>query len=323
MEEYKYDVCVFGGCAVDRLFYQNNDGNYDNKPNKIAPGGKGSNQAVAASRAGARTAIISRLGEGDIGNIIIENLQANGIDTTDVDIMPNVQNDYSNIYIRSSDKDNDIHRVTGAIDSFTPDMIEKHKDTLLNSKIIVCQLKVPKEVTEELINFCHKHGKFLILTPCRPQKLSIKDDSNKQLIDKISLITCNEKEFETMFNTTDKESILKQYPNKLIVTMGKNGLMYFNGQQVVRIPAIHTKVVDTVGAGDTLCGNLAASLASGTELNKALKRATYASAMKVGVESAQAGMPFKNDLDKFISEKNEELDERNRTLKIKNKERRI
>lgn len=297
----EYDVCVFGGCAVDRLFYQNPDGSYDETPSKIASGGKGSNQAVAASRAGAKTAIISRVGEGEIGDIIIKGLQANNIDTY-IDKTSEAPNDYSNIYIRSIDGDNDIHRVTGAIDTFTPDMIDENSELLLNSKIIVCQLKVPKEVSEKLINFCHEHNKFLILTPCRPAKLAVSDPHNKELIDKISLITCNEKEFETVFGTDDKESILKQYPNKIVVTLGEKGSMFYDGEKIVRIPAVKTKVKDTVGAGDTLCGNLAAGLAKGMPLKDALQRSTYAAAMKVAVESAQDGMPWEKDLDKFIDE---------------------
>lgn len=256
----KYDVCVFGGCSLDQTFFQNMDGSYDERPNSIAPGGKGANQAVAASRAGAKTTIITRIGKDNIGETILENLKFNLVDTSNVDIVEGLQNDYANIYINIKDKDNDIQRVSGAINSFTVDMIEKYKDVLLNSKIIVCQLKVPKEVTEELINFCYENDKILILTPCRPEKLSINEEKNLKLIDKISIITCNRKECQTIFGTDDIESCVKKYPNKLIVTLGSEGLMYFNGERIIKMPAIETDVIDTTGAGDTLNGNLSAFL---------------------------------------------------------------
>ena len=138
------------------------------------------------------------------------------------------------------------------------------------------------------------------MTPCRPEKLAISDPKNLELIDKINLITCNKTECQTIFGTDDVESCVLKYPNKLIVTLGSEGLMYYNGQEIIRIPAIETKVVDTTGAGDTLNGNLCAFLASGMSLQEALEKAVYAAAMKVTVQSAQAGMPYIDDLEEYI-----------------------
>ena len=297
----KYDVCVFGGCSVNQMFFQNTDGTYDKKPNISSPGGKGSNQAVAASRAGAKTTIITRIGKDDIGKNIIENLQFNLVDTSNVEMIEGLTNDYANIRIQIKDKDNEIERFNGAIDNFTTDMIENHKDVLLKSKIIVCQLKCPKVVTEALIDFCDKNNKMLILTPCRPDKLSITDPNNIRLIDKISLITCNRKEAEILFNTNDIESCVNKYPNKLIVTLGSEGLIYSNGNRIIKMPAIDVPVLDTTGAGDTLNGNLSAFLAQGLDLQHALRKAMYASAMKLTHKTAQSGMPYIDDLENFIT----------------------
>ena len=297
----KYDVCVFGGCALDQMFYQNSDGSYNEKPSMKVPGGKGANQAVSAARAGAKTTIISKVGKDEIGESIVQNLNFNGVNTSNVEMVKNLQNDCANIYINLKDKDNDIKRVSGAIDSFTTDMIEEYQDVLLNSKVIVCQLKVPKEVTKALINFCHNNNKFLILTPCRPAKLSISDPSNLELIDKVDIITCNESECKTIFGTDDIEACIKKYPNKLIVTLGKDGLKYYNGKRIIHMPAIQVEVIDTVGAGDTLCGNLAALISKGVDLQHALRKAMYASAMAIQEKSAQNGMPYKDDLEEFIT----------------------
>jgi len=296
----KHNVCVFGGCSLDMMFYQKTDGTYDENPEMIVPGGKGSNQAVAASRAGAKTTIITRIGNDEIGKNILENLKFNMVDTSNVEMVEGLENDYSNIKIKLKDKDNEIERFGEAIASFYPDMIDKYRDVLLNSKIIVSQLKAPKEVIERLIDFCHNNGKFLILTPCRPQKLSITDPKNKELLDKINLITCNRKECETIFNTNDIESCIKQYPNKLIVTLGEEGLMYYNGSRIIKMPSINVKVLDTVGAGDTFNGNLAAFLSNGMDLQHAIRKAMYASAMKIKVKTAQLGMPYIEDLEEFI-----------------------
>lgn len=296
----KYDVCVFGGSSIDQTFFQKDDGNFSELPDIVSFGGKGANQAVASAKAGAKTIIITRLGNDDIGKKIFENFKEYNVITSCVEFEDGLENDYSNIYINAQDKDNTIERHSGAINSFTVDMIDKYKDIILDSKIIVCQLKMPKEVTTKLINFCYENDKVLVLTPCRPEKLSITDKSNIDLIDKISIITCNRKECETIFNTNDVEECVKKYPNKLIVTLGSDGLIYYNGTDIVRMPAISTCVVDTTGAGDTLNGNLCAFLSSGMNLKYALRKAMYASAIKLTKQSAQSGMPYLEDLDDFI-----------------------
>ena len=291
----KYDVCVFGGCSIDQMFYQNIDGTYNDVPNIRTYGGKGANQAVAAARAGGKTVIISKVGKDDIGKSIIENLNYNMVNTSDIE-MVDIDNDYSTIYINMKDKDNDIKRHTGAIASFDVDMIENHKDTLLSSNVILCQLKCPIEVTEKLIDFCYKNNKIIILTPCRPEKLINRED----LIQKVSIITCNKKEFEIIFKGEDIEECIKRYPNKLIVTLGNEGLIYYNGERIIKMPSLDVDVIDTTGAGDTLCGNLAVELANGIDLEHALRRTMYASSLKIQVKSAQDGMPYREDLDRFI-----------------------
>ena len=295
----KYDICIFGGCSVDLMFYEKEDGTYNTNPDKIVPGGKASNQAVAASRAGAKVTIITRIGKDKIGETIYNNLKYNDVDTSNIEMIPNLINDFSEIYIDLETKDNEIIRNTSSINSFTVDMIEKYKDVLLNSSIIASQLKVPKNVSDSLINFCYENNKPIIVTPCNPDKLSL------DLIDKISIITANQKECETIFKTTNIEECVTKYPNKLIVTLGKEGVIYHDGTNIVRLPAILSdNLKDTTGAGDTFNGNLAYCLTHGYTLKDAIVRSQYASSMKVQVPTAQAGMPDKEELDKYVEDFN-------------------
>ena len=295
----KYDICIFGGCSVDLMFYEKEDGTYNTNPDKIVPGGKASNQAVAASRAGAKVTIITRIGKDKIGETIYNNLKYNDVDTSNIEMIPNLKNDFSEIYIDLETKDNEIIRNTSSINSFTVDMIEKYKDVLLNSSIIASQLKVPKNVSDSLINFCYENNKPIIVTPCNPDKLSL------DLIDKISIITANQKECETIFKTTNIEECVTKYPNKLIITLGKEGVIYHDGTNIVRLPAILSdNLKDTTGAGDTFNGNLAYCLTHGYTLKDAIVRSQYASSMKVQVPTAQAGMPDKEELDKYVEDFN-------------------
>ena len=292
-----YDVCIFGGCSVDLVYYEKEDGTYNKSPDRIVPGGKAANQSVAASRAGAKVTIITRIGKDKIGETILNNLKYNGVDTSNVEMIPNIENDFSEIYIDLQTKDNEIIRNSSAINSFTIDMIDRYKEVLLNSKIVVTQLKMPKLVFEKLVDFCYQNKKEIIVTPCNPDKLSL------DLIDKISIITANKKECEIIFDTTNIEECIKKYPNKLIVTLGSEGVMYYDGENIQHLPAvINNNLQDTTGAGDTFCGNLAYCLTHDYILKDAIIRSQYASAMKVQVQTAQEGMPYEKELDNYVSQ---------------------
>lgn len=301
----RYDVCVFGGCSLDMMFYADENNRYREIADKLVPGGKGANQAIAAARAGAKVAIVTRIGKDKIGDEIFNNLQQNGVFTNNIEIVPGLKNDCAKIYIDNITKDNTIVRETGAIDSFDVEMVKKYAPVFLNSKIVVAQMKAPKEVSEALINFCYENKKTLIVTPCRPEKLRIDENNNQELIDKISFITANRKECETIFNTHNIDECLKKYPNKLIVTLGDEGIAFFDGVEIQHIKAVDvSNILDTTGAGDTFNGNLAYCLTHGYDLKSAIERAQYASAMKIRVETAQQGMPYKEELDNFIREYN-------------------
>lgn len=296
-----YDVCVFGGCSLDQMYYLKNGEKVKKSPDMLVPGGKGANQAVAAARAGAKVTIITRLGKDDIGENILENLSYNGIYTNNVEMVEGLENDAAKIYIDPDNKDNDIKRCSGAINSFTPDMVERYSKVLLQSKIVVAQMKVAKEVSVRLINFCYENNIPIIITPCRPEKLFIGDEGNKELIDKITYITANRQECMRIFGTEDVFECVSLYPNKLIVTLGSEGVVYHDDNQIIKLDAINVeKVEDTTGAGDTFNGNLAYLLSAGYDLKEAIVRAQFASAMKIQKKTAQDGMPYKEELDNFI-----------------------
>ena len=297
----KFDICVFGGCSLDATYFQKSDLSYADEADIIEPGGKGANQAVAAARAGAKVVMLTRLGNDDVGKLIKENLKKNNVNVDFVEMIDNLNNDYSKIFVRKSDGANEIERQTGAIDSFYPGLVYKYKDIILNSKYVLAQMKAPKEFSIELINFCHQNDVNIIITPCRPQKLSIKDHGNLELLNKIDYITCNQEECEIIFGTKNIKECVTKYPNKLIVTLGIDGVLYHDGEKVVNIPAIKELVaVDSTGAGDTFCGNFAACLVNGLSIKEAITRAQFASQMQIQAKGAQKGMPYFHELDQFI-----------------------
>src|SRR5690606_37599050 len=112
----------------------------------------------------------------------------------------------------------------------------------------------------------------------------------KEWIEKVSYLTPNESECELIFGQ-DVETVLAQYPNKMIVTLGSEGAAYHNGEKTVRVQGFKTKATDTTGAGDTFNGVLAYAICSGYELKEAVHFANIAASLSVEQFGAQGGMP--------------------------------
>ena len=289
----KYDVCVVGGASIDMTCYDN-----DEKMTEIFFGGKGSNQAVAAARAGAKTCIVTMLGDDEYTKLIIKNLKKNKVKVF-ADIVEGQNNDIAKITIVNGD--NSIERQGNMIKLFDKSLIEKYKDTILTSKYVVLQNKTSPEFTKALIEFCYDNDIKTVLTPSKPDMISISDKNNLDLLKKVSLICANEKETKIVFNCENVEQALIDFPRQLIVTLGERGLVYNNGERNIFVPSIKTEnVVDTTGAGDTFCGNIVANLSNGMSFSEAVEIAQYASAYKIQFKSAQAGMPTKSVLRNFI-----------------------
>lgn len=298
-------VLVLGGCTLDKTYYQNKNFSFPKKPNILKTGGKGANQAISASKAGANVVMLTRLsakkGEKATTKLILQNLKDNKINVDNVELDPDIYNDFSSIYL-SSNGDIDLKRMTSAIDSFDDDLIEKYRQLILNAKIVVSQFKAPKSFLHSLIDFCYQNNKTIVLTPTRPDHLKIYDKENVDLLNKVTYITANEIECKRIFEGYSIEDAVKKYPNKLIVTLGENGLIYHNGNDIVRLPAFNLgQVVDTAGAGETFVGNFVAGLFNGYTFEQSLIRANVASAMKIQHHSAQNGIPTKKEVDSQIN----------------------
>lgn len=300
----RYDVCVLGGASLDLTYYLDEKNNVKNIEPVKSLGGKGANQAVAASRAGAKVTIITKIGDDENGKYILESLIKNGVDVSKVETMQGQMSDYSNVYIAPISKDNKVERHGNIIDTYSVDIIEKNKEVILNSKVVVFQSKVPKEVTAELVNFCYANNIPLVFTPCLPERFKLDDLNNLELINKITYITANEKECAQLFGTDNIFECVKRYPNKLIVSLGDKGVVFSDGVDIIQLPPDNVKnIEDTTGAGDTLNGNFVAAILTGMSVKNAITRAQNASCMKIQEKATQAGMPYKEELDSYILNK--------------------
>ena len=259
---------------------------------KTVPGGKGANQAVAAARLGADVSMIGCVGEDHYGKAILENFKSNGVSVENV--KPVTDSDSGTAHIILAEGDNSIVVVKGANDHITPDYVEKAKEKIKEADIVLIQQEIPEETVEYVAQLCQELKVPLLLNPAPARPLKA------EVIEQVSYITPNEHEAELLFEGKEKEEVLKQYPNKLFITEGKQGVRYFNGEKEVVVPSYQVETVDTTGAGDTFNAALAVALAEGMGFEKGIQFANRAASLSVTKFGAQGGMPTRKEVEESL-----------------------
>ncbi|MED3946420.1 ribokinase [Priestia aryabhattai] len=259
---------------------------------KTVPGGKGANQAVAAARLGADVSMIGCVGEDHYGKAILENFKSNGVSVENV--KPVTDSDSGTAHIILAEGDNSIVVIKGANDYITPDYVEKAKEKIKEADIVLIQQEIPEETVEYVAQLCQELKVPLLLNPAPARPLKA------EVIEQVSYITPNEHEATLLFEGKEKEEVLKQYPNKLFITEGKQGVRYFNGEKEVLVPSYQVETIDTTGAGDTFNAALAVALAEGMGFEKGIQFANRAASLSVTKFGAQGGMPTRKEVEESL-----------------------
>ncbi|WP_414834492.1 ribokinase [Bacillus altitudinis] len=287
-------IVVVGSCSMDLVVTSNKRPNAGEtvlgESFKTVPGGKGANQAVASARLGADVYMIGRVGDDAYGQDIMSNLQAQGVRTTYMKPVTEMESGTAHIIL--AEGDNSIVVVKGANNEVTPHYVKDALSSIENIGIVLIQQEIPEETVEAVCTICSEKGIPVILNPAPARKVS------QQILDQAAYITPNEHEAALMFDGLTIAEALRQYPNKLLITEGKNGVRYFDGSKEVLVPGYPVKAVDTTGAGDTFNGALAVALTEGNSLYDALAFANLAASISVTKFGAQGGMPTREELER-------------------------
>ncbi|UDF16219.1 ribokinase [Bacillus pumilus] len=287
-------IVVVGSCSMDLVVTS------DKRPNagetvlgesfKTVPGGKGANQAVASARLGADVYMIGRVGDDAYGQDILSNLQDQGVRTSYMKPVTEMESGTAHIIL--AEGDNSIVVVKGANNEVTPHYVTDALSSIEDIGMVLIQQEIPEETVEAVCTICSEKGIPVILNPAPARQVS------QQILDQAAYITPNEHEAALMFDGLTIAEALRQYPNKLLITEGKNGVRYFDGIKEVLVPGSPVKAVDTTGAGDTFNGALAVALAEGKSLYDALAFANLAASISVTKFGAQGGMPTREELER-------------------------
>jgi len=255
------------------------------------PGGKGANQAVAAARLGGDVQIVANVGDDLFGKELVENLQANAVNSEGVSVSEGAASGIANILL--SDGDNRIIVVPGANYQLTAKEIDLMKNKIEKSDLVVLQLEIPIPTIQHTLALCTELDVPVLMNPAPAGGFQT------EFLQYVKYLTPNETECEQIFGT-DMETALENHPNQLIVTLGSAGARFYDGEKHVIVEGFKTEVVDTTGAGDTFNGALAYALVEGFSLEEAVKFGNAAGSLAVEVLGAQGGMPSREDVERRL-----------------------
>lgn len=255
------------------------------------PGGKGANQAVAAARLGADVYMVGCTGDDAYGRLMREVLQKEGIHT---DYVKTVADTTGTAHITLAEGDNTIIVVKGANSAVDQACIEEAWDMLKTCDMILLQHEIPLSTNAYVVRRAKEEGVPVMLNPAPFAEVPA------DVLQNVSYVTPNEHEAALMYPGKTNKEILCQKGCRVIMTVGKEGVLFGENGQVEQVPGFTVPVVDTTGAGDTFNGAFAVARSEGQSLKDAVRFANAAAALSVGKLGAQGGMPRRSEVEELI-----------------------
>jgi ribokinase len=268
-----------------------------------AAGGKGANQAVAASRAGGRVTFVGRAGNDVFGEQAIAGLARDGINVDYVVRDSDSPSGVALIFV-GKNGENSIGVATGANEKLTPNDVLNAKGVFEGASVLIMQLETPLDALQTAAELAVQAGARVILNPAPARELP------DRLLKCVSILTPNETETELLTGIkVDKASAMQEAALNLIargvetviITLGARGAFVANGGAGQLVAGFRAEAVDTTAAGDTFNGALAVALAEGQALGQAVRFANAAAAISVTRAGAQPSAPRREEIESFLA----------------------
>ncbi|MGW7545180.1 ribokinase [Streptomyces sp. NPDC054770] len=297
---YDYDLLVVGSANADLVI------GVERRPGAgetvlggdlaTHPGGKGANQAVAAARLGARTALLARVGDDAHGRLLLDSQRAAGVDTVGV-LVGGAPTGVALITVDPSG-DNSIVVSPGANGRLAPADVRAAVCLFHASRVVSTQLEIPLETVVEVVRNLAPGSRF-VLNPSPPRPLP------GEVLAACDPLIVNEHEARVILGEACVSEepadwarlLLAKGPKSVVVTLGAEGALVADGHEVASVPSVKVATVDTTGAGDAFTAALAVRLGGGATLAEAAAYAARVGAAAVTKRGAQESYPTAAEVD--------------------------
>ncbi|UPT85112.1 ribokinase [Bradyrhizobium barranii subsp. apii] len=269
----------------------------------MGPGGKGSNQAVAAARAGADVTFISRIGRDAFGDLAIKTWETEGIRPR-VARTAEAPTGAAFIYVHETRGDNAIIVVSGAADDLSPTDVDAAADAIRTSRVFVTQLEQPVAAAQRGLEIARAAGSITVFNPAPAVKF---DDGLFALCD---YVVPNETEAEALTGIAVSdlagarragEALVAKGAGTALITLGERGALFHGRDRSLHVPPFAAgKVVETAGAGDAFVGGFAAALAGGADPLEAARFGSATAGISVTRAGTAPAMPRRAEIEALL-----------------------
>ncbi|MEM1945611.1 MAG: ribokinase [Candidatus Caldarchaeum sp.] len=270
---------------------------------QIFAGGKGANQAVAASRLGVNTSMVGRVGDDVFGSMLIKRLEKERVSTTHVVKDSEAHTGVALIMVDRQGT-NLIAVASGADERLSQADVENAKHEITSAKILMLQLETPIQTVEHAVNIASQAGVKVLLNPAPAKPLP------RNLLEKVDILVPNmlEASYLTGVEVNDVSTavaagrkLLRKGVKNILITLASRGVVLVTERETLHLKGVKVRAVDTTGAGDAFCGALAYALSKNMKLHEAAELANIAAALATTKLGAQEAMPTYNEVYEFIN----------------------
>lgn len=264
----------------------------------ISPGGRGVNQAIAASRAGGEVGFIGRIGNDHFGEQIKQVLQENNVETSYVITDPSIASGVSSIIV-DAQGESAVTITPGANANLSQQDLSLTKTMVSAGDIVLLQLDIPVETVRFAADLARSAGARVILNPA--PALPVSDE----LLKSISILTpsASQAEILTGITITDERSaelagriLLERGLNRVIITLRSKGAMVIDNGGAEHVPGFEMKSVDTSVIQDVFNGALVVALVEGKNFYESVLFANAAAALSASRSGALASIPDRTEV---------------------------